>query len=190
MAFEIVCQSGGRTIALITLLGDRFQQDPIQITPETMSQLPHRGLPSLRNPRSGRNVERSRQQCTWTLRRFLRNLPQEPRKRIFAGFIRPLAGQKLVEEHTEGVDIGPCIEILGPFERFRAHIRWRTNQQFSGLERQIGQGPIERFGDSEVDYLGYRSAIDFGHQKVGGFEITMNDLMTMSMLDAATDLDH
>ncbi len=104
------------------------------------------------------------------------------------------AGQKLIEQHAEAVDIRSRIHVgqLAHLRLLGAHVQRRANELLEfGEERAIGEALLaRRFCDAEVNDLGDGFvAVTERYQHVGGLEVAMDDPFLMCVLDGLADVD-
>ena len=80
---------------------------------------------------------------------------------VVPGLLEPLlverrrAGQQLVQQHAERVDVAPGVDVQAAHLRLlRAHVQRRADHLGeAGEQRLVGQLLSERLGDAEVDHL-------------------------------------
>ncbi len=98
------------------------------------------------------------------------------------------AGEQLVQEDTQGIDVGARVDgrriaarLLG------AHVRERPDElaDASAARRRASIG-IARVRDAEVEHLGLAEGID---EDVVGLEIAMHDALLVGVLDGFCELD-
>ena len=100
------------------------------------------------------------------------------------------AGEHLVEDGAEGVDVAAGVHAADVLDLLRGHVVGGAEDEIGlggeghGLDASGGEG----FGDAEVDDLGDRAAIDLGDEDVGGLEVAVDDAFLVGVLDAAADL--
>ena len=100
-------------------------------------------------------------------------------------------GHQLVEHHAEAVDVGPGVDVeparLG---LLRAHVgRGADGDAELGREGRVGQPPLDRLGDAEVDDGGDRLPVGHPDQDVAGLEVAVDDALLVRVLDAAADAE-
>src|SRR5262245_58672326 len=103
-----------------------------------------------------------------------------------ADIVRKPAGEKLVENHAEGIDIAARIEFewIGK-DLFGAHISQRPdNLSDVGLQRRLGV-TVRDARYSEIENLRLSVLV---HQNVARFEVAMDQAPLVRMVDRVTHL--
>jgi len=174
--------------AQVALAGDSLEQDRAQIAAQLAFE--RRGL----EPALGRELgflhfgERFPARVGW--RRILQAQPVHPlRERLFFRLEGAHTQDDFVQQDPEAVDIGAGVGVLlgRCADELGGEIGRGADHHIAGDERRFEQRMIESLGDTEVDDLGLRLAIDLGHQQVRGFEVAMQNALLMGMLDPGAD---
>ena len=107
------------------------------------------------------------------------------------GIERRQAGEQLVEQHAQAVDVAARINVQAAhFGLLGAHICRRADKLAQlGIDRQVRQPPFCRFGDAEINHLRHRNAVMQGDQNVRRFDVAVNDPLLMGMLDRVAHLN-
>jgi len=109
----------------------------------------------------------------------------------FPGIKWRAAGQQLIEQNTQRIDVVARVNIqAAQFGLFGAHVGGCADKLFvNGEERFICQELIGGgFGDPEINDFGNGHTIVHGHKDVGRLDITMYDLLRMSSLQCHQNL--
>jgi hypothetical protein len=173
---QVVGEGVGAGVALLAVGRHRAQHDPVQLLAQQALQ-PRRAEPEVAGQLAGHHPRH-------------RLDPQRRRQRLgrmgmrrAAGAARagPLAGQQLVQQHAEGVQV-------------RAHVE-RAELRVGLLRAHVvaGAGGVRRHraggaGDAEVDDLRQRAAVDLGDQHVAGLEVAVDDAALVGVLHAVEQL--
>ena len=97
---------------------------------------------------------------------------------------RPGAGQALVEDHPEGIDVGLRADELGLAPGLLGgHVRRRAHHGLGG--RQVA--PTGSLGQAEVGDLGLAAVVV---QDVGGLQVAVDDPQVVGRLDRAGERRH
>ncbi len=191
VSVDVACQAVSRLVAPVAILLERLHHDPVQLAAHLLGQA-RRLEPALRRNR-GQRVPGITQPGAGLWRLLLANQPQylrhgcqlEPLARE-----RSRAGQKLVEQHAQTVDIGAGIDIHGiEFGLLGAHIFERTDDAAEARD----QGPFRQLlpqglGHAEVDHLGHGLAVVGGDQDIGRFEVAVDDPFLVGVLHGLANL--
>ncbi len=100
------------------------------------------------------------------------------------------AGEQLVEQDTQRIDVRPSIYILScQRSLLRAHILRRADQ-FTLLSEQgsLRQGLSDGLGYPKINHLGHSLITIEAHQYVRRFYVTVDNPLLMGMLDGFTYL--
>jgi hypothetical protein len=100
------------------------------------------------------------------------------------------AGEELVEEYAEGIDIGAGVDVDGVgLGLLGAHVLGGADElSVLGEEGLLRQTVVDGLGDAEVDDLGGGFAVvGEGDEDVGGFEVAVNDALVVGVLDGLAD---
>ena len=104
------------------------------------------------------------------------------------GIERRRAGQQLVEDHAQGVDVGTGVDIhRRRVGLLRRHVSRSADDRAGVGEALLGELEFGRFGDAEVDDLRRGPAVDLGDQDVGGLQIAVDDPLLVGVLDRLAD---
>ncbi len=117
--------------------------------------------------------------------------PLHPGRTQGLGIQRQRAGQHLVEDHPQRIDVGAGVHVQPAGHRlFGGHVLGRADHR-PGLRKQrvLRKRLVDRLGDPEVDHLGHRLAVYQLHQHVRRLEIAMDDPLLMRVLDRLADRD-
>ena len=106
-------------------------------------------------------------------------------------FERRRAGQELVEQHAQRIDVGARVDVevveLGLLGR---HVkRCAQHHLMSCVQRLLGQRLMHRLGQAEVDHLGHRLVVIRRDQDVRGLQVAVNDAFLVRVLKRGADLD-
>ncbi len=99
------------------------------------------------------------------------------------------AGQKLIQQHAQRVDVAPRVDILvvqlgllGRHVLQRAHHRPETR-----VHRALGEPLAGRLGHAEIDDLGDRPAVIGRDQDVRRLDVAVDDPLLVGVLDRLAD---
>ena len=102
------------------------------------------------------------------------------------GVERQLAGEQLVGDDAERVDVALRVDVLHR-ELLRAHVRRRT--EHDAERRQLGIATAGALGDAEIEHLDeVRCSSGRGDDDVVRLEIAMDDAAVVRLLEGAADL--
>jgi len=107
------------------------------------------------------------------------------------GIKRRGAGQQLVEQHAEAVDVAAGIDVkAADVGLLGGHVLGRAYELAKlGEQRFVGEAlAVRRLGDAEVDYLRDRRAVVQRHKDVGRLQVAVNHALLMGMLNGPADL--
>ena len=144
---------GGEAIARV--LGHGAAQDSIGLLGQVRARLPQAG------------------------RRLHDVLERQRDRRV--GLVRHAAGEHLVGNHAQGVQIGPPVDVLDALGLFRAHVGGRP---VHGRRAQIDVG-VGDLGKAEVGDIRVLVAVE---KDVGRFEIAVDDAGAMSLIECGRQL--
>jgi hypothetical protein len=104
---------------------------------------------------------------------------------------RQAAGQQLVEEHAERIDVGAAVDVRrqAAVRLLGAHVR-RSPHGNAEL-RQLGdvqQRAVERLGQAEIDHPGAGAAVFPGDQHIVRLDIAVQHAALVRVLDRRADL--
>ena len=104
---------------------------------------------------------------------------------------RQHADEQLVENHTQGVDVGGRVDVeAARVGLFRAHVLGRADEHAVPREDGLlGQPLVRRLRNPEVDDLRDRAAVLDGHEHVRRLEVAMDDALLVGVLDGLADRD-
>ena len=109
----------------------------------------------------------------------------------FTGLKGRLAGQQLIEQHTQTVNVAPRVNVhTVELHLFRTHVGRRAEE----LARH-GKGGLSRkrllrsLGDAKINDLGHGHPVMQRDENVGRFNVAMDDALLMRMLDGLANLD-
>ena len=191
VALYVHREAVGRLVAAVAVLLQRLHHDPIQFASHQLRQ-PRRFRPAVGGQR--RQALR-RAQLRARFRRLL--LADHPQHFQHAGLGQRLAGkrraagQQLVQEHAQRVDVAAGVDVelvdLGLLGR---HVFQRTDDRpEAGDQRLVGQLLPGRLGHAKVDNLRHRLAVIEGDQHVGRLQVAVDDALLMRVLHRLTDRD-
>ena len=191
VTLDVARQAVGRLITPRAIFLKRLHHHPVELTPDHPSQLGRLGLAVSGHARQclERAQSLARRGCL-----FLTNQPADLLTRGMReppSLERCRAGQQLVKQHAQRVNVGPRVDIEAAHLRLLgAHVQRRTDHlgQLS-VDRAVRQLLVDRLGDAEVDHLHHRLAVERRHQHIRRFHVAVNDSFLMGMLDRATDID-
>lgn len=101
------------------------------------------------------------------------------------------AGQELIKEYTERVDIRARVDIEpAHFRLLRAHVGGRPDHLcVVGEQCFLGEALVCGLGDAEVDHLGDGLAIVESDEDVAWLDVTVDHPFLMGVLDGLANLD-
>ena len=104
---------------------------------------------------------------------------------------RRAAGQQLVQQHAQRVDVAARVDVeLVDLRLLGRHVFQRADDRpEAGDQRLVGQLLPGRLGHAEVDDLRHRLAVIEGDQHVGGLEVAVDDALLMRVLHRLADRD-
>ena len=192
MAAQVFGQLGGRAVPPTALLLEAFHDDPIEIASEppgdgaaVAPRTPGGAGGRCRRPRHpGRGPRR------YLLAQDSLHLPQA-RPGQSCALEGSGAGEQLVEQGAEGVDVGAGVDIEGRHLRLLgAHVGGGADQPMGGGEKGlVGEPAVHGLGDTEIDHLGQRPAVLDRHQHVRGLEVAVNHAFLVGMLHGGAHLE-
>ena len=101
------------------------------------------------------------------------------------------AGEQLVEDHTERINVGPCVDVeVVEFRLLGGHVLQRADDlpDFC-VHRPLGQLLAGRLGHAEVDDLRHRFAVVERDQHVRRFEVAVDYSFLVGVLHGLADGD-
>jgi len=100
-----------------------------------------------------------------------------------------VAGEKLVKQHAQGVNIGAGVDVDRALGLFGAHVFRRADElAVLGEESFFSEPAREAFGDAEVNDLGEEPAVGHDGDDVGGLEVAVNHALGVRVLHGVADL--
>jgi hypothetical protein len=210
-ALEIDGEPDRRGVAALALGRHRAQDDGVEVAAQLARERP-RVAPAPRRPLVARRLARgvpshaarhgARRRHAPRRRRHVDQAGGEAREEAAdphrGRVARQGAGEELVEEHAQGVDVGARVDVGAPrgghgaVGLLGAHVGRRADDhpRLRG-ERLAGEvGVAHRLGDPEVDDLGERRARLLGDEDVGGLEVAVDDPLLMRVLHGVADRGH
>ena len=191
-ALEIVGQRGRGRIAPLRLPLERHERDGVEIALEAVGEpgathAGDRGLSSTASPRARRDGQAgSAPHATrGALDRLARDLFGEALRGGRPSGMRQLAGDELVEQHAERVDVGRHRHRLAE-HLFGGGVGGGQGAHVGAGQTRIVLG-LEELGEPEVEELRLARRRD---QDVRGFEVAMHHEVPMRGVDTAGDFDH
>jgi hypothetical protein len=192
IALDVPGEAVGGLVAARAVLFEGAHDDPVQFAAQQPGQ-PVRfdpaPLPGLAQSLGGLREAGAR-----AGRLVLADLPQHFEQRRFAqlrGADGRDAGQQLVEQRPERVDVAAGVDVLrGRRGLLGAHVlQGADDQPELGQHGLFGQLVPGRLGDAEVDDLRNRPAVVGCHQHVGRLDVAMDDALLVGVLDGLADGD-
>ena len=176
VASDVVDQELDRAVASLHLLAHRHQADVVEVAGQLAGQLLSSG-PARNLARPGRG----------DVAEHALDLAVDGRLELQ----RDLAGQHLVEEDAEGIDVGARVDpARNHAGLLRAHVLRRSDQvALPRHEGPIALRGVRRLRDPEVDHLRHGQAVLDAHDHVGGLDVPVDDALAVSMLDALAHLE-
>ncbi len=100
------------------------------------------------------------------------------------------SGQQLVQQHSQGVHVGPGVDVVAVRVRLlRAHVvRGPDDDADLGEECALGRPASGRLRQTEIDDLGYRRSVVNRHEDVGRFQVPVDDSLLVGVLNPTADL--
>ena len=188
---QVVGQADSRGVPPFPLLGQRLHHDPVQLAPHQPRQPRRLDVPV------GGQARRCLRCADPARRRRRLDLADDTQHFIKGRSLdrlagnRRRAGQELVEDHAQGVDVGPGVDVQRvKGGLLRRHVPRRTRDAAErGKETVIGQPHAAGgLGQPEVDHLGDRLVIVGLDQNVRRLQIAMDDPLLVRVLHSRADL--
>ncbi len=90
---------------------------------------------------------------------------------------RRRAGQQLVQEHTQRVDVAAGVDVHArEFDLLGAHVQRCAHELGEGrVDRLVGEALSGGLGNAEIDDLGHGGAVDDRNQDVRRFQVAVDD---------------
>ncbi len=192
MPFEVGRQLVGRAVAPGAVFLERLHHDPVEVAAKLAHQRRRLGAPAPGHV--GRDLA-GRGDAGARAHRIL--LTDDPPDLVEADSAQHLrlegqsAGEQLVEDHAERVDVGAGVDVdAGHLRLFGRHVLEGADE----LTQLRVQGPlrqvlVRRLGHTEVDDLGDRPVLLDGDEDVGGFEVAVDHGLVVGVFDAVADVD-
>ncbi len=189
---DIDGEVAGGVVAAGAVLFERFHHDPIQVASDLVNELRGHGATLPGNRRKVRRLHGA-QFCGGALRLLFADGPTH---RIEAGFGQlggvkwRLAGEQLVQEHAQGINIAPRVHIQAAhLGLFGAHVSGCANKLLQLSEDGfVGQPLVDGLGDAKINDFRHRHAVMKGDQNVRRFDIAVDDAFLVGMLNRAANL--
>ena len=153
---------GGGGVARLAILGQRLEDDALEVDGQLGPQPPRRG------------------------RRGAEDLVHQGGGERLTP--RQSPGRQLVEHHPQGEEIGPCVQLLAE-QLLGGHVGERAREPVAGVEHGRGAGVdarLSELGEAEIQHL--HPALD-RHHDVGGLEIAVQDALLVRRRQRLGDLD-
>ena len=182
----------GRLVPPPSVLLQRLHHDPVELAPHGAVEPPRVGPPPGRDGRE--RLPQGAEPRAGLRRLLLADDPPHLVERRLAERLaveRRAAGQQLVEQDAQGVDVAAGVHV-GRREvgLLGAHVQRRADELVeAGEQRPLGEAPAGGLGDAEVDDLGDGHAVDDGHQHVGGLQVAVDDPLLVGVLHGPADQD-
>ena len=174
-ALDVLGEGTGGGIAARRVLLQTAHHDPVQVGGEVVDRRMSRLVAA------GSQLPATRART----RRVLREdgLPQLPIARAPHVEGR-LPDEQLVEQHPQRVHVGPRVDVRTRLELLGAHVRRSADGM---LPREVVGDLVQRrrrgLGDTEVDDLRLRVAVDLGDQDVRRLEVAVDHSVLVRVLD-------
>ena len=171
VALDVLGEAVGRLVPPRPVLLQRLHHDPVEVAADELRQP---GRLDLALGRDRRQVlSRLRKPRARLRRLLLADPPQdlgEGRLAQRLALQRRRAGQQLVEQHAQRVDVGPRVDVEpGHLGLLGAHVFERADDRAElGEHRPLGQPLVDRLGHAEVDHLRHRLAVVERHRTFDG----------------------
>ena len=193
MPLEVGRQAVGRLVTSAAILFQALHHNPVQVAPEQMDQ-PGRFD---RTPfgRRGQALAGEGRQLRARADRLL--LPDRLDHRVqslrhqFLGVEGGAAGQQLVEQHPQAIDVAARINVQPAHLRLlRAHVGRRAHELVQlRVNRRIRQAAFGGFGNAEINHLGHGHAVEERDEDVGRLDVPMDNPLLVGVLDGLADVD-
>ncbi len=212
LVVQVAADVGGEldrgAVAALAIAGQRLLRNVVEVAAEQAPQPAGLDAPLRRTRGGGVRIDRQRGDERRPLRRTRgggvridRQRGDERRRVVLAQPAQDLverglpdlerlrAGQQLVEDDAQRVDVGAGVDVghrriglLG------AHVAERADQAADlRQERTVAAVGGDGLGDPEVDDARRRPAVDLGHEHVGGLEVAVDDRLEVGVLDPLAD---
>ena len=180
----------GGLVAAGAVLLQGLHHDPVQLPADQFRQSRRFHLPA-----GGQRRQRlaGTQPRAWPRRLFLAD---DAADLVPGRFLEPLllqrrrAGQQLVEQYAQRIDVGAGVDVeVIELRLFRRHVERRAQHRLvRGVQRPLRQRLVHRLGQAEVDHLGHRPVVVGRDEDVRGLQVAVNDALLMGVLDGLADL--
>ncbi len=96
-----------------------------------------------------------------------------------------LAGEHLVEDHAQGIDVGTVVDLQWVLDLLGGHVLRRAHDLSRAGERQVVRFLAHQLGDAEVGDLHLAAPVE---QDVLGLDVSMDDAHVVGILQGVADL--
>ena len=194
MALHISGQAVGSFVATRAILLERLHHNPVKVPAQQMDKL--RRLDAAvfgrRGQIDGKHDAQAGRRADGLFfadgsAHFIKAGGQE-----FLLIQRRLASEQLVKQHSQAVDVGPCVDVQATQLRlFRTHVGGGADELLEGREQcLVGQTLAGRgLGHAKIYDLRHRHAIMVGHQNVRRLDVAVNDPLLVRVLDGLANLN-
>ena len=187
---QVLGQADGGVVTPLPLLGQRLHHDPVEVALDEPAQAAGLGLPAGGQAGQGVGVA---QAAAGRGRLDLADHPEHlvqgrPLERLAAD--RRRSGQQLVEDHPQGVDVGPGVHVQGvEAGLLRRHVQRRARHAGEGgVQALVGQlQAAGGLGQAEVDHPGHGPAVVGLDQDVGRLQVAVDDPLLVGVLHRRAD---
>ena len=131
------------------------------------------------------------------LRTRCRHLPgcmpveQRTEARFRRSAVRQDTRDQFVEQHADGVHVGPGVDILAlAHELLGTHVRRRADHHARARQLRTACCGCRRLRDAEVDDLHHRLAIGFHDHHIRWLDVAVDDALLVRVLHGAAHLHH
>ena len=172
-ALDLVRELVGARVATHALLLQAPHHDPIEVGRDGANA----GLARRRSQPAAR-------QRRVRLRDGADELGEAERVRVEGG----IAGEQLVHQYAQRVDVRARVDVALERGLLGTHVGRRADELSFDRDRVLGQRPVDRLGDAEVDDLGARPSVDLDHDHVGGLEVAVDDALLVRVVHRVAHL--
>jgi hypothetical protein len=180
----------GRQVAAAAVLLEGLEHDPVEIAAQPRGQRSRRRR-ARGGPRAGVGRLHHGPRARWRDPR-VDDLARDDAgvEAVARDGVGPAAGQQLVQQHPQRVDVGASIDLeRRQLRLLGAHVLGRAEQV---ADARVGVRVIgrcgRRLGDSEVDDLRNRAPVDLRDQDVRRLEVAVDHAAQVRELHARADL--
>jgi len=189
VARDVPGQPAGRLVPPRPVLLQALHHDPVDLAPHQFRQPRRLGPPRRRDLRQ---VARAREPHAGPRRLLLLDQPHQLAQRSLAQPLplqRRRAGQQLIKQHPERVNVAPRVHPEGVHLRLLgAHVLEGADQGAElGEQGSLGQSLLDGLGHAEVDHLGHRSVVVHRDEHVRWLDIAVDDPLLVRVLDRLAD---